>query len=64
MNAHFIGVDDGSLPGNPDEQKALLEEWTYYNLDRYYSFIEAFTFHIHSSGLNDFARSVIKEHPR
>lgn len=43
-DAHFLSVDDGSLPGTEEEQRALLEEWTTFNLDSYYRFVADLTF--------------------
>jgi hypothetical protein len=43
--ARVVSVDDGAIPGNtPEEKAATWRYWQEFNLDRYYSEIEEFTF--------------------
>ncbi len=43
FSTHFVCVDDGSLPGNEEEQKQLFSEWTRFNMEEYYRYVHHIT---------------------
>lgn len=44
MQAHFIGVDDGHLPGTGEEQRDLALAWAEYNMNVWFPHIKHLTF--------------------